>query len=76
MCGALAFEVLSVGSDNALAHYGVADYESWLVLFCLGGADGFGNLLGVVAVDFDYVPVPCAVFGGIVFGVDVIYHGR
>ena len=73
---ALAFEAFSVGFDGALAHYGASYDKCRLFGFGLSLGDGFRYGFGIVAVDFNYVPVPCAVFGGVVFAVHGVDHGR
>ena len=73
---ALALEVFAVGCDGAEAHAGVADDEHRFLLFIMRAREGVGDGDGVVAVNFDYMPVPCAVFGGVVLAVDLVDVGR
>ena len=73
---ALALIVLAVGLDATLAHHGMSDDYGGtlgLVACCL---DGSGYGLGIVAVDLDDIPVPCAILGGDILGVYGIDHGR
>ena len=73
---ALVLEALAVGGHGALAHYGVADYYGRFLCLFPRLRQGVGDGGGVVAVDFNHVPVPCAVLGGIVLGIDGVDHRR
>ena len=46
----------------------MSDDEGGAVLLFVGGFEGCADLFGVVAVDFQHVPVPCAVFRARIFG--------
>ena len=72
MCAAFAFKAFAFGGDTSATHDGVADNECGLVFFLTGTVEGVGNLHGVASVDFYDVPVPGAVFCGIVLVVHFI----
>ena len=75
MGAALVLEVGAVGLDGTASHHGVADDECRALGLAVGGDEGVGDFGGIGSVDFDYVPVPCAILGGDILGVDSVDHG-
>ena len=52
----------------------MADDDGGALLFGLSLDECVGDFGGVVAVDFNHIPMPCAVFGCVVFGVYGVDH--
>ena len=73
--GALVFEVFAGSGDCAETHHGVADDECGALGLGLGGGYCRRDFVGIVAVDFDHVPVPRAVFCGYILVGHFVDHG-
>ncbi len=73
---AFCLEAFTVGCHCATAHYCLADDNGRTVFFLDGSLDSAGHCKRVGTVDFDYIPVPCAILRGCIFGGHCIYLGR
>ena len=76
MCSAVVLVAATIGLEGSLTHYGLTDDEGGALGLCLSLDDGCTDLVGVVTVDRDNLPVPCLVLLGYVFACYLVTCGR
>ena len=72
----LALETLAIGTHSALSHSRVTDDQRRLLGLGISLGESRANLIDVVAVDLDNVPIPRTILSRNILGINLINLGR